>query len=296
MSMLLMARAFGIHVGNASRKLVLLKLADNANDKGECWPSYQHIADQCEISKRTAMNHIDALSESGLIRKTSRKGPKGNSTNLYIVTLWGEESAPPPSEAPSPGSAADSPGSVNAAPPPSANAAPGISHSFESVSEPPSEPVASGAEPQALTLDGGSANDADDELAKIPADLPGPKDPKAKTFRPWANYAVAYRQRYGVYPIWNQRVAGQLSQLVDRVGKDLAPAVAVYYLRINSQFYVAKGHGVGLLLQDCEAIATQMQTGSQMTTTRARQMDGSQANLSAVDEAKAMLRASWGDE
>ncbi|GAB2798950.1 hypothetical protein GCM10027040_27400 [Halomonas shantousis] len=160
-----------------------------------------------------------------------------------------------------------------------------------------SNQVAAGAEPQPLTLDGleASNDETADELARIPADLPGPKDPHAKTFKPWANYAVAYRQRYGVYPIWNQRTAGQLSQLVDRVGKELAPAVAVYYLRMNNQFYVAKGHGVGLLLQDCEGIATQMQTGSQMTATRARQMDSTQTNLGHIESAKALIDATWED-
>ena len=69
MSMLLMVKAMNIKVGNPLRKLVLLKLADNASDMGECWPSYQHIADQCEISKRSVINHIDALISSGLMRK-----------------------------------------------------------------------------------------------------------------------------------------------------------------------------------------------------------------------------------
>lgn len=36
MSMTLMAQAMSIKVGNPIRKLVLIKLADNANDKGEC--------------------------------------------------------------------------------------------------------------------------------------------------------------------------------------------------------------------------------------------------------------------
>ena len=43
MSMELMVKAMKIRVGNPLRKLVLIKLADNASDQGECWPSYQHI-------------------------------------------------------------------------------------------------------------------------------------------------------------------------------------------------------------------------------------------------------------
>lgn len=83
-----MVAAMGIRVGNPLRKLVLIKLADNASDQGECWPSYQHIADQCEISRRSVMSHISALCDAGLIRKEIRKsGPKGNSSNVYILTL-----------------------------------------------------------------------------------------------------------------------------------------------------------------------------------------------------------------
>lgn len=76
MSMELMVKAMKVKVGNPLRKLVLLKLADNASDHGECWPSYQHIADQCEISKRSVMNHIDALCECGLVKRTSPRAKR----------------------------------------------------------------------------------------------------------------------------------------------------------------------------------------------------------------------------
>ena len=89
MSMELMVQAMKVKVGNPLRKLVLLKLADNASDQGECWPSYQHIADQCEISRRSVMNHVAALCDSGLMRKETRSGPKGNGSNFYRLTLSG---------------------------------------------------------------------------------------------------------------------------------------------------------------------------------------------------------------
>ncbi|HAW2926354.1 TPA: helix-turn-helix domain-containing protein [Escherichia coli] len=123
MSMELMVKAMKIRVGNPLRKLVLIKLADNASDQGECWPSYQHIADQCEISKRSVMNHIAALCESGLVKKVTRKGEKGNSSNIYLLHLDGAGVAPG-------GSAGDSPRT---------------SHSFEPVKEPVNEPIAVGA-------------------------------------------------------------------------------------------------------------------------------------------------------
>ncbi|HBD3826334.1 TPA: helix-turn-helix domain-containing protein [Escherichia coli] len=145
MSMELMVKAMKVKVGNPLRKLVLLKLADNASDHGECWPSYQHIADQCEISKRSVMNHIDALCECGLVKKELRPGPKGNSSNVYRLdfssagdSLGGSASRSLPSAGDSPHGAGDSLGG-------SAGAAPRISHSFEPVNESVIEPKYNGS-------------------------------------------------------------------------------------------------------------------------------------------------------
>ena len=141
MSMDLMVQAMKIRVGNPLRKLVLLKLADNASDLGECWPSYQHIADQCEISKRSVMNHIEALCEGGLIKKELRTGPKGNSSNVYQLNLRSAGDSPGGSANHSLPGAADSLGSAGDSPGGSAGAAPRISHSFEPVIESVNEPI-----------------------------------------------------------------------------------------------------------------------------------------------------------
>ena len=141
MSMDLMVRAMKIKVGNPLRKLVLLKLADNASDLGECWPSYQHIADQCEISKRSVMNHIEALCECGLIKKELRTGPKGNSSNVYQLNLRSAGDSPGGSANRSLPGAGDSLPGAGDSPGGSAGAAPRISHSFEPVNEPVNEPI-----------------------------------------------------------------------------------------------------------------------------------------------------------
>ncbi|WP_204243971.1 helix-turn-helix domain-containing protein [Vibrio galatheae] len=120
--MLLMVQAMQVSVGNPLRKLVLIKLADNANDYGECWPSYQHIADQCEIGKSTVRKHIKDLEKSGLLQIENRKGPKGNASNIYKLTLT-------PIAPNSTGVAADST-------PPVAADSTGTSHSLEPVKEP----------------------------------------------------------------------------------------------------------------------------------------------------------------
>ena len=130
MSMRLMVQAMNCEVGNPARKLVLLKLADNANDDGICFPSYQYIADKCEMSKRSAISHIDDLIKMGFVTKKARKNKDGSSANLYLLHLeqGGEKSAP--------GGENISLGSENFALGGSENISPRTSHSLEPVNEP----------------------------------------------------------------------------------------------------------------------------------------------------------------
>lgn len=88
MSILLMAEAWKLKLASASRKLVLVKLADNANDTGTCWPSYAYLAAQCEMTERSVIRHINDLVLTGFITKTHRYGgTKFNKTNLFQLTL-----------------------------------------------------------------------------------------------------------------------------------------------------------------------------------------------------------------
>ena len=116
MSMRLMVQAMNCEVGNPARKLVLLKLADNANDDGICFPSYQYIADKCEMTRRSAISHIEYLIKMGLVSKKERKNKDGSISNLYFLHL--EQ------------------GSENFALGGSENISPRTSHSLEPVNEP----------------------------------------------------------------------------------------------------------------------------------------------------------------
>lgn len=292
MSMGLMVAAMKIRVGNPLRKLVLIKLADNASDMGECWPSYQHIADQCEISRRSVMNHINALCEAGLLRKEIRKGgPKGNSSNVYFLTLdGGAPPAPGVVQQIHQGNAAGSPPSESPALGGSAGAAPRTSHSSEPVNEPVIEPIAPQASAKVAT---GQVVPfvAQQPRCEIPADMPGPKDQSCKTFKAWANYAMAYRKRHGAWPVWNAKVAGQLGQVIDRLGIDVAHHVAAYFLTINDARVVSNMHSIGDLLAKAEAYHTQWATNRQMNGTTARQIEQTQTNFSAAEQALEALRA-----
>ncbi|WHS04305.1 DNA replication protein O [Pseudomonas phage PseuP_222] len=288
----LMVAAMKIRVGNPLRKLVLIKLADNASDLGECWPSYQHIADQCEISRRSVMNHITALCEAGLLRKEIRKGgPKGNSSNVYFLTLdGGAPPAPGVVQQIHQGNAAGSPPSESPALGGSAGAAPRTSHSSEPVNEPVIEPIAHQASAKVAT---GQVVPfaAQQPRCVIPADMPGPKDQSCKTFKAWANYAMAYRKRHGAWPVWNAKVAGQLGQIIDRLGIDVAHHVAAYFLTISDARVVSNMHSIGDLLAKAEAYHTQWATNRQMTGTAARQIEQTQTNFSAAEQALEALRA-----
>lgn len=145
MSMSLMAKAMNIKVGNPIRKLVLLKLADNANDKGECWPSYQHIADQCEIGRSTVKSHIRALEQMGMLRRAFRKSGELNQSNLFYLTLDNSVKQPPENSGAGDDLGQELPegvgqelpeGGARAARGGGAGAAPITSHSFEPVIEP----------------------------------------------------------------------------------------------------------------------------------------------------------------
>jgi len=111
----------------------------------------------------------------------------------------------------------------------------------------------------------------------------------------WLQYSTAYFNRYGTEPVRNQTVNAQVTALVKRIGTDDAPHVAAFYVAMNKKFYVEKLHPVGLLLTDCEAIRTQWATNSQVTSTRAQQLDQSQANYDLVNEALALMKNQGGD-
>lgn len=130
MSMELMVKAMKTKVGNPLRKLVLIKLADNASDQGECWPSYQHIADQCEIARSTVKAHIRELEKAGLVRREFRRNGELNQSNLFHLNLWGGAAAAlGGGAAENLGGAAENPGG-------GAAAAPRTSHLSEPVKEP----------------------------------------------------------------------------------------------------------------------------------------------------------------
>ncbi|WP_315538643.1 helix-turn-helix domain-containing protein [Eikenella corrodens] len=223
MSMQLMAYAMSLKVGNPLRKLVLLKLADNANDKGECFPSYQHIADQCEISRRAVMGHIQALEKAGYLKIKRRKNGKENQSNVFYLTLkkGGESAALGGSELSAPPSEPNAPPSESAALGGSESGSPITSHSSEPIIEPTPLPPNSAGKVDAAA----SANP--DGLAGVIGD-----DQKLTTAKPRRRYEAPISELVAIY---NEETAGVLPA-VQKITDSRIKAVNARWLQfLNSK-------------------------------------------------------------
>ncbi|WP_456027087.1 hypothetical protein [Pseudomonas capeferrum] len=127
--------------------------------------------------------------------------------------------------------------------------------------EPVNEPIAPPAPAEVVPAHSRGlmlvADRTDAPRVEIPADMPGPKDQTCKTFKVWANYAMAYRKRYSAWPVWNAKVGGQLGQLVDRLGADVAHHVAAHFLKTSDAAVLRKCHSLNELLANAESYHTQ---------------------------------------
>lgn len=101
----------------------------------------------------------------------------------------------------------------------------------------------------------------------------------------WDAYTIAYLERYGVEPVRNAKVNAQVAQLVQRLGANEAPQVAMFYVTINDSFFIRSSHDLGLLVSRAEGIRTQWLTGRQVNSITAQQLERKQANMTAGLEA-----------
>lgn len=154
--------------------------------------------------------------------------------------------------------------------------------------------------PDSLSLDSLNTDSKALRLVDTPAPVKAKrtakaKDPEAEAAKEanaatWKAYADSYFNRYGADPVRNAKANKMISDIVKRLGADEAPQVAFYYVTINDSFYLRTLHDLGNLLAKCESIRTQWATGNQMTSVTARQIENTQSNISAAEEAKRMMR------
>ena len=88
MSVKIMAQVWTIPM-TPTQKLVLLALADNCNDRGECYPSITNICEKSGLSDRGVQKAISELENMGFLMRSMRHGR----STLY--TLTPERGSPP---------------------------------------------------------------------------------------------------------------------------------------------------------------------------------------------------------
>ena len=69
-------------------KLVLLAIADHADDNGYAWPGVSGVAQKCGVSKRTVQRYVNTLVQRDIISVETRQRPDGsNTSNAYQLNI-----------------------------------------------------------------------------------------------------------------------------------------------------------------------------------------------------------------
>lgn len=75
--------------------LILLCLADHANDEGICWPSYQTLAKRARCSRRQAIRCVAKLAQEGWVRiEHVRIGERMNKSNRFHLCMPSDMASP----------------------------------------------------------------------------------------------------------------------------------------------------------------------------------------------------------
>lgn len=77
--------AFKTSIKPATRKLVLIALADAANDNMICWPSIDALEQKTSLDRKTIVAAIADLEAWGLLRDTGRRAGKTRQIPVYVV-------------------------------------------------------------------------------------------------------------------------------------------------------------------------------------------------------------------
>ena len=273
MSIKLMSKAWDLDLSQ-SEKLVLLALCDHANDDGVCYPSQKFLAIKCSMSNRSVINQINRLESYGILISERRQKFGNRLSNLYTINLDNykcqSENSAHAESAPIKVKNTTELGANSA---PSFKEEPSINHQLE-----PSDigdrvtPTSQARLPQKKTIQKKSQANPDNVAC-------------------WQAYEKAYLNRYGCLPVPNAKTRGQVATLVRYVGKDLAVALAEYFLSHNDSWFVKRRHEFGCLLYSYQQVLTDMQRGEQMTQARARQADQTQSNFESANGALAILKA-----
>ena len=85
MSIQAVAWAISQRVGSPTGKVLLMCLANYANEKGECWPSQKTISREAELSERSTRDWLQKLEAQGFISRSRRHRSDGSRTSDHVV-------------------------------------------------------------------------------------------------------------------------------------------------------------------------------------------------------------------
>ena len=138
--------------------------------------------------------------------------------------------------------------------------------------------------------------DLSGETTLQPENLPQTSQPENEVLTPvqmvWQAYKQAYIQRYGIEPLRNAKIFGQIKNFIAMVGEKDAPHIAAYYVGHNRAYYVQKAHDIGTLLMNAQVITKDYFTGSQTTGITAKWAEETETARSAAEQAKMLIRQS----
>lgn len=135
-----------------------------------------------------------------------------------------------------------------------------------------------------------------------PVQINDPKPKPKKAAAPtegsevWSAYSTAYQDRYKVEPVRNAKTNKNCSDLVNRLGKDVAVKVVRFYLTHGHSYYLQKTHAIGLCLQDAESLHTQMLRDSRVTSSQAQQSDKGSEQADIFDRVTKRLEQKYGSK
>lgn len=85
MSIQAVAWAISQRVGSPTGKVLLMCLANYANERGECWPSQKTIAREAELGERATRDWLQKLESKGLISRSRRHRSDGSRTSDHVT-------------------------------------------------------------------------------------------------------------------------------------------------------------------------------------------------------------------
>ena len=285
MSIKLMAKAWEMPIPSG-QKMVLLALCDHANDDGECYPSQKKLAKKCSMSSRAISNHIKWLHDCGILESERRQTTNVRKSNRYFISLENYQAA---------NSAHANSAHANSAYPNMQNFPSEHANFAPSYIDEPSERTIR-VEPSDICDDAFAPFAPPLELEPVADKPPMTAKPKSNTPNPantetWQAYRAAYLQAYGVEPLRNAKVNGQIANFVKLVGEDKAPHIAAFYVSHPNHWYRTKGHDFGTLLANAQALSTDWQRNTRTTSVQTRQQEKTAANMESHKGAIEILKA-----